>query len=341
MKKLSYLTFVGIMFFAACGQSKTIDPIAAEYEIVCILKDNISSIKEPLSFTIMPSGEFALADGDQVFLYSHDGEQVRRIGTRGKAMGEYNMPTNIKIHNDTVYVWSAMSLKFIAYTTSGELIAEYKYDSAIADFIPTDDVIYIYNSGRSSANIVDVYDKKQNQVIKSLTESSAEHRILLRSWVASPFFFKDGELYYMPRNELALYKYDYEEGKELLVDRFESTTFNIERETDHKAILTDRKKASKYLRENSCVIGIIPNANGKFSILTIEGQTKVVDDNYDTSGRIITFYDIDKRESVTRYYYDSIGTQVLFSCLNNELYFLKHSIENDDDVLKLCKLIVK
>lgn len=341
MRELVCLISSCIIFFVACGESKPVEPIAAKYETVCTLKDNLFPINDPKSFSIISSGEFVIADGEKVIFYSNEGEQVRCVGASGNAMGEYNRPTNVKIYNDTVYVWSAMSLKFITYTIFGEPIAEYGYDSAIADFIPSDDVIYIYNSGRSSANIIDIYDKKQQKVIKSLTESDAEHRILLRSWAACPFYLKGDDLYYMSRNELNLHKYNLVEDKELFIDYLESTTFNVERETDYKSILTDRKKASKYLRENSCVIGIVPYDEDKLSILALEGQTKVIEDNYDTSDRVIAIYDMNKRKSVSRYYYDSIGTHVLLCSLNNELYFLKHYIKNDDDVLKLCKLIRK
>ena len=316
-------------------------PVDAEYEVICTLNDNNSLIKEPESFSMLPSGGFVIADGDKVVLYSNDGEQIRQIGFSGRALGEYNMPTNVKTHNDTVYVWSAMSLKFISYTINGEPIAEYKYDSAISDFIPSEDIIIVYNSGRSGTHIIDIYDKEQQNVVTSLTEAESEHRILLRSWASCPYWFSGENLYYMPRNRLSLYKYNFAEREETQISSIESTTFNVERQSDYMSILTNRQKASKYLRDNSLVIGLIPNGGNKFLALTLEGQTKVIDDVYDTSERVITIYDMNKGKVIARYTFESIGTQVLFSCLNNDIYFLKHSIENNDDVLMLCKLLIR
>lgn len=120
MKKAALLFSVSfsLSILSACSES-TIDITKAPTEQICVLRENLDLIGEPYSFAIADDRRFVVTDFTNVFLYSANGEQIRQIGNAGRAPFEYLNPSCVKIYKDTIYVWSANSLKFISYTMEG------------------------------------------------------------------------------------------------------------------------------------------------------------------------------------------------------------------------------
>ena len=89
------------------------------------------------------------------------------------------MPSIARCFGDSVYIWCPMSLKFVTWSLDGQPGTEYGYPSAVSDFIPTDDELFIYTAGRREDNVIDIYDKSAGDVGKTLQKATDRHRMLL------------------------------------------------------------------------------------------------------------------------------------------------------------------
>ena len=338
-KLVSFAGFCSLLLMFSCTGKSSGTVTDAPSKTVCALQENISIIAEPVSFAVADNGCFVLTDFKNVYLYSSDGRQLRQIGHSGRAQFEYLNPSCVKIHKDTIYVWSANSMEFITYTMDGESVAEYQYGSAITDFVPDDDYIFIYTAGNRFENIVDIYDKSSQKTASSLTEASPEHKLLLHTWASVPMCIMDNHLYYAPKDRLEILCYDMNGNKLTTAAEIDSDSFHVEEISDYDSMARDRRKRSPYLRENSQTLALFQE-DGKMFLLTIEGEGKMTDDAYDTSGLHFGLYSADRKGDKTAdYSYDSIGTVALFSSNSDGLYFLKLS-DDETQPHTLRKLVL-
>ena len=332
---ISILAFIAALCSACTEQSAAVKD--APTQQICSLQENLSLISTPYSFAMANDGQFVLSDFTKVFLYSPDGEQIRQIGNAGRGPLEYLNPGCVKILNDTIYVWSANTLTFITYTMEGTPIAAYPYTSAITDFIPASEDIYIYTSGTRDENLIDIYNKRTHEVSRSLAPTSSEHRLLLRRWATGPFLLQNGDLYFSSYDEPTIFKYDVMSSEQALFSKIESTSFSVEK-TDFDAIAKNSKAWSAFLDENSQVVNLFQQ-EGELYLLTIEGTAKYVNDVYDTSARRFGLYSASDKQQIAQYSYASIGTSGLFSSNADGLYFIKIS-DDEQHPYSLHKLIL-
>jgi len=322
--------FLSIVSISSCSQHE-ISKNTMNSVIICELQENLRHFSEPLSFSILDNGCFVICDGRNVILYSDGGKQLRMIGHRGKALYEYNNPSIVRTLKDTIYVWSSASLKFISFDLDGNPIQEYPYNSAVADFVLSDDNIIIYNAGRQSDKVIDIYDKVNRVVVDRLLDTSPEHRLLLHSWAVAPISNMGTSVVFSPKDKISLYQFDFRTEICSELFNFASDSFTVIRDVDYDEIINNRKKRSAYLRENSQVLSVFQD-NQKYYLLCLEGSTEIIEDKYDTSSRFFSVYCVgNKSPLVGHYYYDSIGTQLLFSSSPSGLYFLKHNLTDSDE----------
>lgn len=311
-----------------------------ETEALCNLQENIGKISQPMSFAMTSDGGFVLCDFNKIYLYSKDGKQIRQIGRPGRAKFEYNHPMDVAVYNDTIYVWSSYTATFIAYTLDGTPIAQYRYKSAITNFEPSEDAIYIYTGGRAYDNVIDVYSKTEKKVIKSLTKATDEHRLLLFNLTASPLLYDGKQLYYSSMDALDVYTYGADNLEPELFSKIESETFRVEDGDMSLWQKQNRSKHQDYINSNSQVLNIFRD-NGDLYVMTLEGVSRLVNDKYDAKDRFFSVYKVSGRKNhVASYAYDSIDTALLFDSTSDGLYFIKHSIENGEDVYTLNKLVL-
>lgn len=313
----------------------------AETQEVCKLTENISPIKMPQSFDILDDNHFVLTDWEQVYLYDFSGNQIQQIGATGRAQFEYNRPAHVRVHDGRIYVWSSGTLRFIEYTADGTPVAEYPYDSAVTDFRVSGDNIFIYTAGRRIKNVIDVYDKSSASVKTSLTPSTKEHRFSLHNISSTPMYCDGKSLAYASKDNMSLYLYDRNSGSAELLSDYKSESFEVEEVTDTNMLYTNWDKALKYYNENPITIFVAPNEKGYY-LLTAEGEFEMKDNNLADGTRYIGLYDIRRSGSrrIASYTYSSIGTQDLYAYWKNEIYFIRHKVE-DDDIYTLEKLCIK
>ena len=149
----------------------------------------------------------------------------------------------------------------------------------------------------------------------------------------------DNHLYYAPKDRLEILCYDMNGNKLTTAAEIDSDSFHVEEISDYDSMARDRRKRSPYLRENSQTLALFQE-DGKMFLLTIEGEGKMTDDAYDTSGLHFGLYSADRKGGKTAdYSYDSIGTVALFSSNSDGLYFLKLS-DDETQPHTLQKLIL-
>ena len=138
----------------------------APHEEICVLETDGSCgmLGRLNSLAVIDSDCFAICDEMQVYLYNMQGKQIRCIGRSGNAGYEYNMPTVVRTDGNDIYVWSSMTLKFLAYDLQGKVTGEYGYSSAVRDFIPCGDNIAVYTNGVRDDMMIDIYSKSDKEI---------------------------------------------------------------------------------------------------------------------------------------------------------------------------------
>lgn len=326
-KLVSFAGFCSLLLMFSCTGKSSGTATDAPSKTVCALQENIAPVGRPMSFAMNDDGSFVLTDLKSVYLYSAGGEQLKQIGRSGRARYEYLTPLSVKIQNDTVYVWSAGSLEFIAYTMDGEPVAEYPYRSAIKDFLPAGDSIYIYTAGNADENIVDVYDTKKGEVVQSIGKSTTEHRVLLHAAYPAPVCLKDGNVYFAAKDALTVYRYDPASGKTSPAAELKSDSFRVEKLQDNSSLESGSEKRSDYLWSNSQSLFLFADKD-RLMLMSIGGELVQDGENTDYSDRLYSLYDVAGNRCVATYTNASIGASPLFSSNSDGLYFLK--LSNDE-----------
>lgn len=339
MKKAALLFSVSfsLSILSACSES-TIDITKAPTEQICVLRENLAMVSRPFYFDIADNGQFVLTDFTNVFLYSADGEQLRQIGNAGRAQFEYLNPGCVKIHKDTIYVWSASSSKFITYSLDGTPISEYQYRSGVTDFAPSDEQIYIYTAGIRDSCVIDVVNKHTCEVTQSLTVATPEHKILLNMVSCAPIYLDNQTLYYCSKDSPDIQTYQEGTRENALSAEIDTETFTVENIPDYDSMARDRKRWMAFIDENPQTLAIF-RQEGQLFLLTLEGTATMKGDIYDPSGRYFGLYSINDGKQVARYSSDSIGTSLLFSSNADGLYFIKIS-DDEQNPYSLHKLIL-
>lgn len=330
--------FVLMLPLCSCSGGKDVTVQDADSGTVCEIMSVFGDeeIGSPCSLAVIDSAHFAISTDYQVYLYDMSGHCISKIGRSGNAGFEYNMPLYVRCDGDLIYVWSAMTMKFVAYTLDGTPVGEYGYDSALRDFCPSGDYIVIYTAGNRGDHIIDIYDKTCCQVVKSLGNSSDAHKVLCGWMSAAPFFCSDGGVHYLPLDRLDVMKYDMGTDLLLPVAGIESETFKpvqVKGDMDYPA-------AREYRNTNPCTM-LAVNRGGNLYVLTSEGRYNDSPDRIlNNENRYCSLYRVEGRggRKIACFTVSSLGYGNLMSVYDGEIYFIRHSIEDDRDVYTLSRL---
>ena len=320
-----YFLLVLAVFICAC-RGNTINTMESiKFDKLLKIDQSVYPLGHINSIAICEDSSIVLCSDKQVSKYNSKGNYEGKVGNLGRAVGEYNMPLFVRSWNNQIYVWSAMTLKFLIYGMDGQLIGECPYESAISDFLPYDRKIFIYTSGLRDTNIVDVYDIDAKAVTCSLTTSSETHKAS-RMLSVSPMAVLDGKLYYMSRDKLTIYQYDLNSQKSTtIVGDLESDSFFVPDIKNVKDLYSDKKKALTYLDKASYVVSIIPISESRFRVLSSEGEYYIKDDKRCKSRRFYSLYDINDGivTNVSRFSAEEFPNPALICNFKNNNYFLK------------------
>ena len=339
---LIWRIFLMIVIVSCAACSATDNKIIikeAPVEIVCKLSNNVSDLGSIESLSVFDGGFAVISSPNKVFMYDMEGHQKCTIGHAGNARFEYNRPYIIRSDNDSLYIWSANSLKFIVYSNEGKPVSEYSYPSAIRDFIPTKDKIIIYNAGASYNNIIDIYSKKLTEVTDTLAESSDEHKVLLSRTSNAPMIYSNDCLLFASKDNLSVIAYNLN-NHDIKEHVISSNSFSVDK-IKSIAILQNRQQMSDYLMNNSTTVALIPKYKHPV-ILALEGHEAVDEANriVDYTYRYYALYDVRSGNRLVNYSYESMAPMYLFSVYDDSLYFIRQEYdqEHEDESYYLCRL---
>lgn len=253
-------------------------------EAVCVLDENLLLLDAPTSSGVVEGNGFMVAAGDDIILYGFDGQQLSLFSKKGRGRYEYQTLSYVRGEGDKIYVWDSGRTSFIVYDRNGDGMAEYKYGSAIKDFLPHEDKLYIYTAGKRADHIIDVFDMTSCSVVDSLVASTPEHRLLLSNEATAPMSVYDGYLCFMPKGALDIYRWPLSGGEVSKVGAVSSETFKVDKIGDNGIVGRDFMKAARYLFSNSYTLTLSAGRKG-FMVLANEGTAeldkslKVTEDN--------------------------------------------------------------
>lgn len=334
-----FITIFVIIVTCACTSDNNFEINDAPVEVICKLSNNIAEVGSIESLCVFKDGFAAITNPDNVFVYDFNGKQKYTIGHSGNANFEYNRPFIIRSLEDSLYVWSANSLKFIVYSKDGTPVKEYPYRSSIRDFVPSKDKLIIYNSGVNYGYTIDIYSKGTKGVTESIIETSNEHKVLLSLMSVAPLICQENRVFFVPKDKLIVTGYDMVNHK-YNVSEIQSQTFNV-KELRDLDILKNRKQMIEFLMSSSASISLIPH-NNDILLLTLEGYEVLDEEQHriDYSNRYYALYEVGSGKTKALYTYESLSSVYLFSVFEDSLYFIKreYNEELNDESYYLCRL---
>lgn len=306
---------------------------------ICVIHDEMSNMGFPLSMDIVSDELFVITDGLNVFLYDMDGKYIRSIGAPGNAKNEYNRPAAVKAYGDSIYVWSSMSLSFLSYGLDGTPGAVYSYSSAVSDFVARDAYLVIYTAGVRGNHVIDII-KKDGTSITGIHEASEKHKLLCSNASTVPLCCKDDRIFFTPKDSIALYSYDIKKQQTVKICAFESPSFKVPTLSGELKQM-DRRSRSAYLKQSSMSIMLFPDNDGNLNLMTLEGETRQTDNGVSNDNRFFAVYSLGYQDNIAYYDIDSFSYWHLFSYKNGNVFFIKHSIINDDDRYSLNSISIQ
>ncbi|RNC63224.1 integrase core domain-containing protein, partial [Proteiniphilum sp. X52] len=138
--------------------------------LICYLEENIDVIQNIDDAKFLNDSIFIVITNKQLIKYNILGKQIQLFGSKGIAPYEYITPSLIDVNDSSIYVWCNTSMKLIEYDHYGNykgVITNYK--EAIKNFkVYQDKYIFFYKNNGIKQGIIDVYDIKKNEKIKSV-----------------------------------------------------------------------------------------------------------------------------------------------------------------------------
>lgn len=315
---------VGMLLCSCFSQNDEVVFCDAEYGVEIPLTNPIEDIPFPTSIAVINDSLMVLATEKQVYIYNN-GVQSIKVGYKGNAQYEYVMPMIVRSYNDMIYVWCAMTLKFLVYDTYGVLKDVYHYGEAVADFRVADSKIFIYNTGRNDKYMVSVYDMAERKATPVPVLSSAEHKKLILMHSLGPLCVGDDVLTFASKDGNGVYSYNIADGSISIGEQFESSSFHVER-------AGDSDDNWDYIKRNPYLL-VLDKSGTDTVILTSEGFYDEENGHTNTANRFYSLYLLN--EKVCRYVgsfrHTSLGDPALFSVYENQLYFITHHVSDDSD----------
>ena len=308
----------------------------APHEEICVLETDGSCgmLGRLNSLAVIDSDCFAICDEMQVYLYNMQGKQIRCIGRSGNAGYEYNMPTVVRTDGNDIYVWSSMTLKFLAYDLQGKVTGEYGYSSAVRDFIPCGDNIAVYTNGVRDDMMIDIYSKSDKEIQGCFWNTTEEHKVLLKWLSSAPLLYDNGNIYSVPQDKLELVRID-KTGKAASVSTIRSDSFSVSESRNTR----NRQAAMKYRLDNPYTV-LLAKKEGSFFLLTSEGIYSEKDKGMDDSRRYYTLYKFAGHDGkrLMSFSCRSFGYSNLLSEYDGDIYYIHHEIIDGEDVYTLNRL---
>lgn len=311
---------------------------------IATLKDDLFLFGEIESFDFISKDFFVVSTSKPaaVILFDKHGNQIKKIGDKGKGPLEYQKPKIVRVHNNKIFIWDADQLKLIVYDNLGNPIREYNnFNVAIQDFKVTTNYVCFYFGGGFSG-MVGVYDLIKEQYAYRGGEPTEEHLLLNISNGSGGITLFSKGLAYMSADQLSLMFLDFNNFKVTTIASLYDNEFKVKNIKNAKAVINSNiGEAIKYIMNNSSISGLF-NLNNNFVIKAEVGKFKKDKNNSnDNSERFQKYYVLNNQhelEKIAKSHHDFDINNNLYSTFNNNIYHIKYNTKNNNFNYELDKI---
>ncbi len=306
------------------------------------LKENISSIGKIKCFAFMDDSTFVAVDSElaQVIIYSIQGTQLIKVGSKGRGPFEYISPSVVKSDNNRIYIWCESLLKLLVFDKSGKPIKEYNnFSEGVKYFIPYENYICFYNSGGFDGTIVEIYNLNTDKFVsQTFGKKSNEHKVLNTYACAGGLVRAKDDLFFASSDKLAIYKVDLQNFTSSLYS-IKDKEFRVEQvDEDPGELIANMQKSLSYIYGNDMITGLF--CTEKYIVLKAEvGKVKMNGFKFeDISKRYQKYYILDRNmrlKYAIRAKLNEGCDNCLFTSNRNNLYTLKLNIKDTNFVYEL------
>lgn len=355
MNQIAKLIFIALLFiaFASCISDRKEDNNPASnmsHDVdtihICDLEENIDVIQNIDDAIFLNDSIFFISSYKQVIKYNTHGKQLQIFNNNGSGPHEYINPSLLQVNNNSLFVWCSMSLKLIEYDTMGNaksIITNYK--KAIKNFkVYKDKYVFFYKNNAAVPGIIDVYDIKEDRVIKTIGSTFSEEDLVLLILNSKPgIIIHDGFVYFVKPSSLKLFRFNIESFALETVSTIDDKEFSVSK-VDNAANLinTQFMKAVDYINTNSITNNLFLVDDG----LIIKSEVGEIvlnerEERMELNKRFNKFYlyplsdtyNEDKAWKVNMQpkHYNYINH-------NNKIYIIENTMDNEREKSKLCRI---
>lgn len=201
---------------------------------VCKLGEEIEFISDINFFEILDENLFVAATSEQVYLYNMSGEQLCKIGSQGRARGEYLSPYMLASHNGNIFVGAFH--KIIEYNQQGKTVQEYAINTKkrYSHIEVSEKYIFLHSpigagSDDESNFCVNIFDRASSEMVAQVAQYDEMDKVFSLSMVGNGLVsVDDKEVTLLQLSDLTLNKYNTATSeKEQLFD-IDSPTYNLD-----------------------------------------------------------------------------------------------------------------
>lgn len=327
MKNILLLITCFLIIFSCKKENYLNSKLSLDYHLVTTFNENTDLIGgiHTLSFINEDTLVVSTVNPANIYIYSSNGNQIKKIGKLGNGPGEFMSPNIIKVFDNQIYVWDSDNLKLIIYNKNGDYVSQYgNFAKAIKDFVIYDNFICFYYAGGHS-NIIGIYDLPNQKFIHQGIKASQEHILLNVNNCAGGLIIDENFLVYFSADELTLNSLnlnDFESINKTILDN-EFKVASIQSAND--IINNSPNKMIEYLMENSFVRDVYQTDKEYIIHYEIGSINYNEDNSFNNSERKNKFLFINKKTyNLESYYYEN--HEFMSNCgyfnFNNKLYKL-------------------
>lgn len=316
--------------------------------LICNLEENIDIIQNIDDAAFLNDSLFFIISNKQLIKYSINGKQIQIFNYTGSAPYEYINPALINTNDSSIFIWCSTSLKLIEYDKNGKsknVITNYK--EAIKNFkVYKDKYVFFYKNNGIKQGIIDVYDIKKDQFIKSIGEFSEEDLVLSMLRFKPEIIIRDNYVYFVKPSSLEVLRFNLDNfdleryitinDKEFIVKQVEDANYLIN---------SQRMKAFDYIYNNSITDNIFLVNEG----LIIKSEVGIYKPNEiekrlerDKRYNKLFFRPFPEKEDKNSTWKTDLKPNLYnYINFNNEIYIIENTLNNEVEKSKLYKIQLK
>ena len=228
------------------------------WEKTAKFKENMVPLGNINSFGFVSKERLVISGSNpsQVLLYDTTGQQIGKLGSKGKGPFEYTSPSIIRTNHQKIYIWCEELLKLLVFDISGKPIEQYNFTKAIKDFIIYENYAGFYTEGGGDEPIFKIFNLKTKEFIEDFGTKTNEHKILNTFNNTGGLTNCENNVFFTPNDKLHIYKINLEKFSKIKYN-INDPEFKVEAvNAKPQEYIYQPEKAFKYFYKNDIISGL-------------------------------------------------------------------------------------